>query len=239
MSSSKYNVKWKDYRDAVSSSFGSLRKDTELCDLTLVSEDEEPVLAHKVVLSTGSKFFEGLLCKLPGSNAVAYLGGVKTRHLHNVLDYIYLGEVNIEDEDVDIFIEQAKKLKLRGFEIQKDSGNMHENSGLIRPKEEDLEVVENVLEASSTISKIAIDDEIVDENTMIHQESQINDNEALCESYSNGMNNLRNEYSTGYDHQADQQIHLKLEDDNCFDSDESFDLDENLEDLLTDNENMV
>ena len=143
MSSSKYNLKWQDYRDAVSSSFGSLRTDTELCDITLVSEDEEPVLAHKVVLSTCSKFFQTLLCKLSGPNAVAYLG-VKTKHLHYVLDYIYLGEVSIEDENVDIFLELAKKFKLQGFERHKGLENTQENSGLIKPKEESLEDVDDI-----------------------------------------------------------------------------------------------
>ena len=143
MSSSKYNLKWQDYRDTVSSSFGSLRTDTELCDIRLVSEDEEQVLAHKVVLSTCSKFFKTLLCKLSGPNAVAYLGGVNTRHLHYVLDYIYLGEVNIAHEDVDSFLEQAKKFKLQGFETHKGSENI-QREGLIKPKEEALENVVDV-----------------------------------------------------------------------------------------------
>ena len=116
MSSSKYNLIWQGYRDTVSSSFGSLRTDAELCDIRLVSEEEEPVLAHKVVLSTCSKFFKALLGKLPpGPNAVAYLGGVSTKYLQYVLEYIYLGEVNIAHEDVDKFLEHAKKFKLPGF----------------------------------------------------------------------------------------------------------------------------
>ena len=32
-----------------------------------------------------------------------------------VLEYIYLGEVNIAHEDVDKFLEHAKKFKLQGF----------------------------------------------------------------------------------------------------------------------------
>ena len=115
MSSSKYNLIWQGYRDTVSSSFGSLRTDAELCDIRLVSEEEEPVLAHKVVLSTCSKFFKALLGKLPGPNAVAYLGGVSTKHLQYVLEYIYLGEANIAHEDVAKFLEHAKKIKLQSF----------------------------------------------------------------------------------------------------------------------------
>ena len=109
---SKYKLRWQDY----SSAFGSLRADKEHCDIRLVSEDEELVLAHKVVLSTCSKFFKALLGKLPpGPNAVAYLGGVSTKHLQYVLEYIYLGEANIAHEDVAKFLEHAKKIKLQSF----------------------------------------------------------------------------------------------------------------------------
>ena len=231
----------------MSSSFGSLRTDTELCDITLVSEDEEPVLAHKVVLSTCSKFFQTLLCKLSGPNAVAYLGGVKTRHLHYVLDYIYLGEVNIEDENVDIFLELAKKFKLQGFERHKGLENTQENSGLIKPKEESLEVIENVLVDNITISEAPVDDERANDNT-VYRESHPKHNETLREKNKeqdlNAMNNMRHESPTtnisGSNHEADQQkVDIKREDDNCFDSEESFDLEEDLEDLLADNENVV
>ena len=140
MSSSKYNLIWQGYRDTVSSSFGSLRTEAELCDIRLVSEEEEPVLAHKVVLSTCSKFFKALLGKLPGPNAVAYLGGVSTKHLQYVLDYIYLGEVNIAIEDVDEFLAHAKKFKLPAFEGHTESDTTKEDHTLIvRPKDENVE----------------------------------------------------------------------------------------------------
>ena len=83
----------------------------EPCDISLVSEDAELVLAHKAVLSTCSIFFKALL----GPNAVAYLGGVSTKHLQYVLEYIYLGEANIAHEDVAKFLEHAKKIKLQSF----------------------------------------------------------------------------------------------------------------------------
>ena len=123
---SKYKLRWQDYSS--SSAFGSLRVDKEHCDIRLVSEDEELILAHKVVLSPCSIFFKALLNKLPpGPNAVAHLGGVSTKHLQYVLEYIYLGEANIAHEesniaheDVDKFLEHANKFKLQGFK-----GNKH------------------------------------------------------------------------------------------------------------------
>ena len=244
MSSSKYNLKWQDYRDTVSSSFGSLRTDTELCDIRLVSEDEEQVLAHKVVLSTCSKFFKTLLCKLSGPNAVAFLGGVNTRHLHYVLDYIYLGEVNIAHEDVDCFLEQAKKFKLQGFESQKGSENIQ--GSLLRPKEE---VVENVVEDISTTSQVAMGDDIADDDTGgIHPDPESlgteKENRAINEEeHQSTMTNLGDESPTPATqnteslHEVDQQEKISLKTEN--DDEETFDLDEDFEDLLADDDTVV
>ena len=120
---SKYNLKWRDFRTTVSSSFGELRSDTELCDVTLVSEEEELVAAHKVVLSTSSNFFKSLLGKLSGPTPVVYLGGIDTKNLNYVLDYIYTGEVQLLHEDVDDFLDHARKFKVQGWEEQQNNEN--------------------------------------------------------------------------------------------------------------------
>ena len=53
----KLNLKWNDFQTTVSQSFSSLRREEELFDVTLVSDDEIQVLAHKLVLSALSSFF--------------------------------------------------------------------------------------------------------------------------------------------------------------------------------------
>ena len=120
-STPKYNLKWQEFRAAVSSSFGMLRSDTELCDVTLVSEEEDLVTAHKVVLSTSSNFFKSLLGKVSGPTPVVYLGGVDTKNLNYVLDYIYTGEVQLLHEDVDDFLDHARKFKVQGWEEQQNN----------------------------------------------------------------------------------------------------------------------
>ena len=50
-----------DFQSSMSSSFGNLRKEKELFDVTLVSEDEVQISAHKVVLAACSTFFKNTL----------------------------------------------------------------------------------------------------------------------------------------------------------------------------------
>ena len=71
---------------------------------------------------------------------MAYLGGVSTKHLQYVLEYIYLGEVNIAHENVDMFLEHAKKFKLQGFQVKKESEEVQET---LLVKEEYVESFEN------------------------------------------------------------------------------------------------
>ena len=59
-SNDKYFLQWSGYEKTVSKSFGFLRSDSDLCDVTLISEDFLSIMAHKVVLSASSKFFKKL-----------------------------------------------------------------------------------------------------------------------------------------------------------------------------------
>ena len=105
--SEKFNLSWNDFQSNVLRSFSSLRRDTALCDVTLVTDDHKMVRAHKIVLSTCSEFFKAVFQK-PLSNStnqlMLYLSDVSSTDLDNILDYIYLGEAQIFQEGLDKFL---------------------------------------------------------------------------------------------------------------------------------------
>ena len=49
--SEKFCLKWNDFKENVSTSFATLRDDTDLSDVTLVCEDGQQLVAHKVILA--------------------------------------------------------------------------------------------------------------------------------------------------------------------------------------------
>ena len=49
--SEKFSLKWNDFKSTVSNSFGILREEKDFFDVTLVSDDERQIPAHKLVLS--------------------------------------------------------------------------------------------------------------------------------------------------------------------------------------------
>merc|ERR1712126_480967 len=144
----KFCLKWNDFQSNVSASFGKLRTERDFFDVTLVSDDEVHIASHKVVLSASSDFFKNILRKSSHANPLIYLSGVKAKELNFVMDYIYDGEVQIYQEDLDYFLDIAQKLKIDG--LITDTSEKHENSSQyldnsFDPKKENEDVIEEVL----------------------------------------------------------------------------------------------
>ena len=108
-------LKWNDFQSTVSQSFNILRQEEEFYDVTLVSEDEVQLFAHKLVLSACSSFFKNILKKNVHQSPLIYLSGISSNNMKKVLDYIYCGEVQLLYEQVDSFLEVAKELKISGL----------------------------------------------------------------------------------------------------------------------------
>ena len=113
--SEKFSLKWSDFQSVVSQSFSVLRQEADFYDVTLVSDDHTQISAHKLVLSASSDFFKSILKRNPHSHPLLYLSGVDSTSLGFVLDYIYQGEVQIYQHELDNFLEVAQKLKIEGL----------------------------------------------------------------------------------------------------------------------------
>ena len=113
--SEKFSLKWNDFKSTVSNSFGILREEKDFFDVTLVSDDERQIPAHKLVLSACSDFFKSILRNNSHSHPLLYLSGIHSTNLSLILDYIYQGEVQIYQEHLDSFLEVAQKLKIEGL----------------------------------------------------------------------------------------------------------------------------
>ena len=112
----KFSLKWNDFQQNVTNSFQRLRQEKDYSDVTLIGDDYQPLLAHKVVLSSSSEYFKNVLYSTRNhSNPVICMEGLKKGDLTNILDYIYNGELQIYQEDLDKFLTIAERLKLEGL----------------------------------------------------------------------------------------------------------------------------
>ena len=111
----KLCLQWNDFKVNVSSSFGELREDKDLTDVTLACEDGSQVEAHKVILAASSPFFQNLLKRNKHSHPLIYMRGMKSEDLIAIVDFLYCGEANVLQENLDSFLAIAEDLKLKGL----------------------------------------------------------------------------------------------------------------------------
>jgi len=114
MSSEKFCLRWNDFESNISVAFRELREDKDFFDVTLACDDEQ-ISAHKVILSACSPFFRNILRRNPHQHPLLYLKGVKFTDLQAVLNFMYNGEVNVAQEELNSFLAVAEELRVKGL----------------------------------------------------------------------------------------------------------------------------
>ena len=119
-SSDKLCLKWHDFEQNIVSTYKELRKETDFSDVTLVCEEEYSIEAHRVILAACSPFFSNVFKRNKHSHPMIYMRGLKAKDLVAIVDFIYHGEANIYQEDLDEFLALAEELQLKGLTGYKD-----------------------------------------------------------------------------------------------------------------------
>ena len=140
----KFCLKWNDYQTNWKRSLSEFYTDSDLADVTLVSEDKVKFSAHKIILSSCSNLFKFILKGSTNTHPLLFLGGVSSVNLRFIMDYIYQGEVSLFQEQLDSFLESANKLEIEGL-LGNNEGNdeMSETSDDIGNQTSDYEQTES------------------------------------------------------------------------------------------------
>ena len=110
--SEKLCLQWNDFKENANCAFGSLQNDKDFTDVTLVCEDGQQMEAHKVILASSSPFFQKILQKSKHSHPLIYLRGFQSKDFVCILDFLYFGEANVYQEDLDSFLAIAEEIQL-------------------------------------------------------------------------------------------------------------------------------
>ena len=120
--------KWNGFQENMGTSFGRLRGTSNFSDVTLVCEDGEQIDLHQIVLAAFSPFLEKLLERKDHPHPLfnmrgitkADLGGIFLYYfLYNLYYFLFCGEVNILQENVESFLAIADQLKVKGLQPNK------------------------------------------------------------------------------------------------------------------------
>jgi len=114
MGTEKFCLRWNDFETNISVAFRELREEKDFFDVTLACDDSQ-IQAHKVILSACSPFFRNVLRRNPHQHPLLYLKGVKYKELLSVLNFMYMGEVNVAQEELNSFLAVAEDLRVKGL----------------------------------------------------------------------------------------------------------------------------
>jgi len=123
MGSEKFCLRWNDFENNISQAFKELRDDKDFFDVTLACDDEQ-IQAHKLILSACSPFFRNILRRNPHQHPLLYLKGVKFTDLQSVLNFMYHGEVNVAQEELNSFLAVAEELRVKGLTQNNQQSSM-------------------------------------------------------------------------------------------------------------------
>ena len=108
----KLGVKWEGFQDSARLTFANLRESLEFADVTLACEDGHAVEAHKIILSSSSPFFGNILGRTSHPHPLIYLSGVRSSDLTLLLDFVYVGEATVDQENFESFLALAQEREL-------------------------------------------------------------------------------------------------------------------------------
>ena len=111
----QYNIKWNNFNLHTGDSFKDLCSEPDFLDVTLVSEDDMTVPAHKLILASSSDFFKKKLLRDYQSRPVLILDGVYYEELAAIKDFIYTGSADVDKDRLQEFLRVGRKFKVKGL----------------------------------------------------------------------------------------------------------------------------
>ena len=111
----QFCLKWNNYQLSLTSAFKNILEEEDFVDVTL-SAGGSNLKAHKVVLSACSSYFRDLLKGISlWQHPVLVLKDVRFLELQSILEFVYNGEVNVEQDRLESFLKTAELLRIKGL----------------------------------------------------------------------------------------------------------------------------
>ncbi len=108
-----YNVSWNSFFEHLASYQRLLFEEGMFADVTLITDDKMTFKAHKTVLSGASDMFRELLSLDTAAQPMLFIRGVSHNEMEALLKFIYLGECQLPENQLDHFTQTGLELGVR------------------------------------------------------------------------------------------------------------------------------
>ena len=133
MSDAKLALHWGQHEHTRASSLKQLWEGQEFLDVTIACDDDQ-IDAHKVILSAASPFFRNILKRNPHSHPLLYLKGTNKKTVQSLLNFIYAGETEIIQEELEEFMALANSLEVMGLTDEEQNLSVQEQINIKEQK---------------------------------------------------------------------------------------------------------
>ncbi|XP_047478183.1 longitudinals lacking protein, isoforms H/M/V-like isoform X12 [Penaeus chinensis] len=147
MASGLLSLKWNNHRTTFFHVLSTIRSKESYCDATIACDGKfYPV--HKLVLSTCSDYFEQMFERTNCKHPIIVLKDIRHEDLEALLNYMYVGEVNVLQNELAGLIKAAECLMIKGLavpdeaptkESKRSSGSGKEDSPIAKRRKKDDE----------------------------------------------------------------------------------------------------
>ncbi|XP_050362390.1 zinc finger and BTB domain-containing protein 14-like [Nymphalis io] len=202
----QFSLRWNNYVNHVTEAFNSLRFENDLVDVTLCC-DGGKIRAHKMLLSACSNYFKQIFKENPCQHPVIIFRNFKYEDLNAIINFMYHGEVNIFQEQLESFLITAELLEVKGLtdnaedESSKGQLKITENSSLDLSSKSSRPIELPVLPSTDEPMNLATlptsrDENIPQDNSVVAQETEIAVNEPQPETSKLDTTNIKPKVTT-------------------------------------------
>ncbi|ALC49446.1 CG12236 [Drosophila busckii] len=110
----QYSLRWNNYLRHLTYSLDNHRLNDDFVDVSLCV-DGRKIKAHKVVLSSCSSYFKEIFKENPHPHPVIIFKFIKFEDLNSIVEFMYQGEVNVQQEALQSFLQTAELLAVQGL----------------------------------------------------------------------------------------------------------------------------
>lgn len=137
MSSQRFCLRWNNHQSNLLSVFDQLLHDESFVDVTLAVEGQL-LRAHKMVLSACSPYFQALFVNHPDKHPIVILKDVPYSDMRSLLDFMYRGEVSVDQDRLTAFLRVAESLRIKGLtEVNEEKCDIPSiTSSLLQPQQQ-------------------------------------------------------------------------------------------------------
>ena len=117
METDSINLKWQSYNTHLQKLMENLLSSGESSDVTLVCNDQVKFKAHKFLLKASSPVFENIFDEIvddaTAAKSIVYMRGVSHENMRNILEYLYNGITEIDQEKLPQLLKVAEDLQIK------------------------------------------------------------------------------------------------------------------------------